>query len=500
MCYADMKKTTVALGILILSIFVYCFSIHAIDPDLWGHLRYGQDIIMTHSVPRFDYFSYSSYGATWINHEWLSEVILYLIFKVSKGTGLILFKYFMGFTIMSLIYISNKKYTKSIYLRLTFIALALTIITSGFAIRPQIFTYVFFTCLIFLLDNYENTSDTKWLYALPFILFFWVNLHGGFIAGVGLLGAYVLYKYFKREVTKPFIFIVAVSFIVTLANPYGIRIWEFVINAVLKQRPYITEWSRIKFSLEYFNYFALFIITCIGVIFSKHKRSLFETFVIIVAFYFSFQHNRHIVLFAIVASIYVPKYIESLIGKKILNFESKFSNKFISSVLVYLSVLFFLLSILRGRNFFQIEIPEDRYPMNAVNFLQQNKIFGNILSSFNWAQMCIWEFYPKSKVFFDGRFETVYSDELIREYPRAMLCQKDYKSFLKEFPETDIIFIDSYLPLASALSKDNEWVNIYSSKIAKIFLHNNAHNRNTIVKFVNKKLIFPCPKNKSSYF
>jgi len=46
--------------------------------------------------------------------------------------------------------------------------------------------------------------------------------------------------------------------------------------------------------------------------------------------------------------------------------------------------------------------------MDAAAFLKQNNIFGNIFASFSISQMCIWEFYPKSKVFFDGRYATVY--------------------------------------------------------------------------------------------
>ena len=60
------------------------------DPDVWWHLRAGQEIVASHNVPRRDIFSYTRYGQPWIAHEWLSEVIFYLIFRAASWAGLML--------------------------------------------------------------------------------------------------------------------------------------------------------------------------------------------------------------------------------------------------------------------------------------------------------------------------------------------------------------------------------------------------------------------------
>ena len=84
------KTVGLSLGLVIISLFIFVFSNNMVDPDLWGHLKFGQDILTKLAVPKYDFYSYSSYVAKWIDHEWLSELILYVIFRFTKGAGLII--------------------------------------------------------------------------------------------------------------------------------------------------------------------------------------------------------------------------------------------------------------------------------------------------------------------------------------------------------------------------------------------------------------------------
>src|SRR5437868_10892667 len=59
------------------------------DPDVWWHLRSGQLIVETHSIPHTDPFSFTRAGQPWIDHEWLSEVLIYGIYRAAGSTGLI---------------------------------------------------------------------------------------------------------------------------------------------------------------------------------------------------------------------------------------------------------------------------------------------------------------------------------------------------------------------------------------------------------------------------
>ncbi len=489
-----MKSVKLALILVILSFFLFAFSSTKADPDLWGHLKFGQDILSNLSVPRYDSYSYSSYGAPWINHEWLSELILYIIFILSKGLGLVIFKLFAGLSIASLIYISLSKNTKSVYLKLVFMILCFSILWSGFAIRPQIFTFLFFTLLIFLLDRFENTEDNRWIYCLPVIFLLWPNLHGGFITGVGFLLLYCLFKIRERKFTKGLANITVLSLLATLVNPYGIGFYSFTLRAISMPRPRITEWQMVPLGLTYVNYFALCAIAALGFIFSKRRRSYFEASAILIALYFSFIHKRHVILLIILVLMYVPKYIDSFAGKWFARVENRFSQKVFIPIFAALSLYFLLTLFYSGNRLFTLVIPREEFPVNAVTFIKQNNISGNIFSNFNWAQMCIRELSPASKVFLDGRYETVYSDSLIQGYCDVVFGKRGYKDFLAGFPETDIMFLQKGEVLTESLAKDREWIKVYSSTVAEIFLKNNGHNKLALEDFKNHRLSYPAEK------
>src|SRR5258705_10183480 len=65
------------------------------DPDFWWHLKAGQYIVETRSIPHTDIFSTLRFGSEWVTHEWLSEVFMYSVFRPLGYAGLI-----VGFSIL----------------------------------------------------------------------------------------------------------------------------------------------------------------------------------------------------------------------------------------------------------------------------------------------------------------------------------------------------------------------------------------------------------------
>jgi len=488
-----MKAKRLFFILFIISAALIVFSVNKADPDLWGHLKYGQDTFERHSVLRYDIYSYSVNGAPWINHEWLSELIFYVVFRFLGSAGLLALKVFLGSIILCFLYRQVTKSTGSFPLQVLLITLFLLNIWHGFIIRPQIFTYLFFTILAILLKSFDDTVDPKRLYPLPVIFLFWCNLHGGFFAGLGLFFLYVLIKLFKKESSKELLFIFLLSFAVTLVNPYGVGLWGFILKAAFMQRPFITEWQRVAFSLRNINYFIILVLAIIGLILSRIKRSTFEVIVVLTAIFLSFHHVRHIPLCAILFTIYMPKYIDSFSGKWAARLENKIPQRFFVYAFALISSLWLTWEFsVKKVNPLEIEVREDVYPTHAVKFIKDNALKGNIFCWFDWAQMCIRELPDTNKVFFDGRYETVYSDEIIKNYFDIVYSvRKDYKQYLSRFPETDIMCFGAERPIARLLLKDDEWVKVYSAGGVLIFLKKNEKNKIVIENFLDHKLKYP---------
>ena len=62
---------------------------NVVDPDIWWHLKTGEWIPQHHAVPRVDPLSYTRAGQPWIAHEWLSELGMYSLYRLTGASGLI---------------------------------------------------------------------------------------------------------------------------------------------------------------------------------------------------------------------------------------------------------------------------------------------------------------------------------------------------------------------------------------------------------------------------
>src|ERR1700676_547839 len=75
--------------VMILAIGLFAMAARNVtDPDLWWHLRTGQLILQNHALFHTDPYSFTRFGQPWINHEWLSEVLLFGLYRVAGFGGL----------------------------------------------------------------------------------------------------------------------------------------------------------------------------------------------------------------------------------------------------------------------------------------------------------------------------------------------------------------------------------------------------------------------------
>ena len=64
--------------VIVLALGLFAIAARGVtDPDVWWHLRTGQLILHDHAVPHTDPFSFTRFGQPWVNHEWLSDLLLY---------------------------------------------------------------------------------------------------------------------------------------------------------------------------------------------------------------------------------------------------------------------------------------------------------------------------------------------------------------------------------------------------------------------------------------
>ncbi len=488
-------KNLASLKILTI-VFVYVFAFKEFsyltaDPDLWGHILFGKEIWESGSIPNTDFYSFTANGEQWINHEWLTEVIFYLIYANLGSSGLLAFKMMLGWTIIFILSQSGPHRETPYPFAISSIII-IPVMSPGFMVRPQLATFLFAATLIFILKRFIEEKG-RCIFLIPVIFLLWVNCHGGVIAGLGILGTVAIVQWLSKQGKshswKPLAFVFAGSCLVVLVNPYGIELWTFFIKSLSLPRK-INEWGAIPlFDSDHLTFKVLAMMFLISLLVNK-KKQLWEVGIITISILFAFKSQRHTVLAAIISAPYFADFLattvnNSLIKKnlEILSIPFKKISQFALGLFIVFQIGFTSYSY--AQNNFQIVVEPNMYPVYLAQFLEDNNINGNIISPFDWGEYLIWK-RPKSKVAIDGRFRTVYPELIIRQAWNFWEREKDWKEILKK---SDIAVVKT-TGLSDTGFKDlSNWKKVYQDLICMVYLKQNKHNDSIIKKFEKKKLI-----------
>ena len=249
---------------------LYACSLTVADPDLWGHLRFGQDFWAAGRVIRTDPYSYLTAGRLWINHEWLAEAVFAAAFARLGPLGLGLLK---AALCCLTVWIGRRfllrRGLSPLRANLLLAASLLPFINQFGALRPAVFSFLFFLLTLLTIHAAESGAGRSlWLAPLFFAL--WANLHGGFLAGLGLLFLWALLRPRRLGLCLG-------CALATLANPYGIRLWLFLWRTALGARWDILEWNPISVrTIPGAGYVALVACAILGFALSRKRRSRTE--------------------------------------------------------------------------------------------------------------------------------------------------------------------------------------------------------------------------------
>ena len=484
-----------AVFVLLLASLLYYFSYPEVDPDLWGHLFFGKEIAQSNLISRTNLYSYTAAGHDWINHEWLAEVVFYGVYRFLGSPGLILLKLVFGCGVVWLLDRSLRRAGYSFRVRGISLVWTMAILSPGFNVRPQIFTYFLFAAVLCLFYLYE-ASARKAIYWAPVLMAVWVNLHGGFVAGIGALGVFVLFRAgaeLSRGDTVRSVMVnlgipLLLATIFLLINPYGLRLLDFIARDLLFKRP-ITEWETI-WPLDFS--FLEFKLALLGFVFTALWTGSWRRWDFILgalAAAFALRHQRHIPFFAIAAAPFLAAGLER--GFRLLKTER---SQWLLAVAI-LGVATYQIAAIGGvhlQNRFQLTVSPQEYPTQAADFLRRNGARGNLAVPFDWGEYFIWHLYPGVRVSVDGRYTTAYPLKVIDDNFEWMRGGKNWKRLLDSYP-TEIVITNRYHPVTALMREDPEWVYIYSDPVAFIFVRNIPSQQSLLSKFRERRLLPPEP-------
>ena len=464
------KLKNASISFMILSICIYLISISVSDADLWGHLRFGLDILASGKIIQVDPYSYLTAGQQWINHEWLAELLYAIAWSIGGSPGLILFKTLIGVLALGIVF-GWLIHSRLSPLRAGFLMLLTTylLLPATASVRPHMFTLLCFPLILLVILQAEGGHYT-WLWAAPIIFASWVNLHGGFLAGLGFLGMWAVLRILLhhrdwRKIAPP----VLLSFLAVLLNPYGVDLIRLLLRTATVPRPEIVEWEPLPLTSGFgLLYLLLLGISIIGLFYSRRQHRLPTVLLFIVAALLPFVAYRHLPLFALAGVMLVGEHLRDAWERFL---PSRSSARIQSTwFIVFPAITGLALLILSYPRFTGIVIPQNRgfFPISAVNLLKQSQVKGNLAVDFNWGEYVIWHLGPDIKVSVDGRRETVYADDIYKKNMDFRYGMSDWEAVLTDF-DTDLALVIRSSPADNLISLNPGWDLIFADERSALF-------------------------------
>jgi hypothetical protein len=494
-----MRLWRLSIVALVFGIAIMGFARTTADPDLWGHLRFGLDLLETGRVIRPDPYSYLTAGVTWVNHEWLAEALMAVAWRAagafgSPATGLVLLKLTMVVAVVGVMYWHLLWRGLSAIAAGTIVLAYLPVLLPWLgAVRPQMFTYACFALTLVAIaraEAGEGSARTRMLWVLPPVFALWANLHGGFLAGGGICALWLIARAVARVLSRRdgdgdgdgdrdgdgtwrdearhFWLPVIVAGLATLITPYAGDLWLFLRTA-LTPRLEIAEWNPIvATSPEGVAYIILLTPTILGWIYSRREKRPVLLFLYLVAVLLPLIARRHSPLFALALVILAGEHMADAASRP---FARRASISFVPPA--WMSLTFVVMAIacfgLATPYLRQVIVDRESFPVEAVRTIAASGVRTNMATEFAWGEYVLWHLGPGVKVSTDGRRETVYSDAAYEETLQFMYGYDRWDAVL-DHPGVDLALVPTETwPTFNLMRMKTGWTLIYQDDRSALF-------------------------------
>ena len=489
------KRSDYFIPVLILVMVFLLAARTPLDTDLWWHLAAGRQSWQSGSPMVVDVFSFTRNGSQWINHSWLSQLMLYGLYQWGGWLALGGWVALLAATSMGFVYAQMRG--PAIF-RAFLIVLASTVAAVVWSPRPQLVSLALFSILGWVLFRYKwQKKDQLW--SIPVIFLFWTNLHGGWALGFMLLGLVLGGELLNHglgnrspevltwlEIRRLAIW-TAVSVPVLIIHPNGLAILKIPFQTVGVQvlQQFIQEWSSPDFH-ELFQQPYLWLLLALLASFGLSGRRVDISDLLVVIWFgaLGLIARRNFGPFALAAAPVLSRYMWAAIHNR-SDFHTsepdawgpgpedpiKFRRRprWQKAVNLILVGVFGLAAMIK---LYIVTYPDLvnanadlSNPAGAINYLAQHDAEGRVFNEYNWGGYIIWQ-YPRLQVFVDGRTD-LYGDTIIGEWMQILQAKDDWAKRLEHW-QVDWVLIDGSRPLAGAL-QPSQWEKVFSDDHSVLF-------------------------------
>ncbi len=249
------------------------------------------------------------------------------------------------------------------------------------------------------------------------------------------------------------------------------------------ERPFIVEWWSLPKTFAHGFYIPASLIflamaLCVALFTRRVFRAHPAAFCILAVLAgMGILHHRHGIFFAIGFLVYIPAHVGKPLPEQPGHSLARIFFKVLAGVCLFLSMSLtlyqslFLFSgsplSLRAPSLEDAPINAPYYPTGAVDRIRELGLRGNILADFHWGEYLMWSLHPECQVAVDGRYETVYPEDIVNEhflcFENPRVHSRDLIAYIEKYP-TEMLITTPGSAVHNLLGQASAWEVIYQDR------------------------------------
>jgi hypothetical protein len=481
-------------ALIILAGFLFFASLVPLPPnDFWWHLKTGEYIFINHTIPTTNIYAWTlPVNQPFYYAAWLAELLFYFFYRLGGLALIISMRTILIGVTMWLVAAEAHHRSGSWRISALVIAMLSLMITNNLIVRTQIWAWLPFITTYIVLKRYtDGTLSWRWLLFCPACMILWVNVHGSFILGLILPGAFFLgeavsnlFKQLKALNWHQIGWIGCtglLSGLAVLINPRFTGIVSYTINLLTNppSQQLIEEWqSPTPKGLSNIFFFISILIFIIALAYSKYRPNITEIILFVGFLWLAWSGQRYVIWYGVISMPILARLIKDFPIKAPAFIPQKNWLNLALAILVFIPAIAvqpwfverlplpntYWQQVLRGSKAGRL-IGIDT-PVAAADYLKSNP-GGHLFNEMGYGSYLIWA-VPKQGVFIDPRVELFPYDQWM-DYIRVNNAT-NYNEILTKYG-VDRILLDKKLQpnLAASLPKDQQWKLDYDDQYAQIW-------------------------------
>ncbi len=472
------------------------------EPDFGWHLRTGLDLLAQGwRLPATDPYSHTMPDWPWVEHAWLTDVLIGLIHEdlgTAGGLGVMLF--FGAVTTGACLVAGSAAPVARAY-RLVSSIMILWVALPFLGARTQMITLLGVAVVMWLCEG-ARAGQVVRLWALPPFFLLWANLHGGFTAGLALLSLILagsaamrllatVRPEWERRTDEPIMtwaliqrlaLVTGLAGMLTLVNPYAYRLYQEILTSLADRQmiEWLHEWQPISLSVLAGRRFAIYLVG-LGLAGVCWYRRVEPVRWVVLAFFLamSLRHMRNMPLFLIVSLPFCAQLLDAGASQVLrwIPVAVRFAKQSLLTLTAGVALVLGMLGtdhlqriLLAGMDpvaFFR----GTQYPIEAIQWVRshRDRVGTKLYNDYGHGGFLLW-WLPGEKIFIDGRMPAwkIGDRRIFDDYVALNYWDPPVLGVLDKY-QVDWALVKRGGPLEEALSRAEGWHTLYGDAKVGIY-------------------------------